>query len=519
MTAGTDIPRPSTAGVALLVMAALWGLAWCRPLMLPDEGRYVGVAWEMLRSGDWLTPTLNGLPYFHKPPLFYWLTAACVGVFGPVEWAARAAPVIGASTGAMSLFLLTRFWVGERASRRLLVVLLAQPLFFIGGQFASLDMLVAGLITATIASLAHAALRFEQGAPYRRWLVAAYAAAALGVLAKGLIGVVLPGAVVVAWLLLRRRWRTLLALLSPLGMAAFLAVAAPWFIAMQQRFPDFLHYFFVVQHFQRFAGSGFNAVQPFWFYPAVLLLAFLPWLPWWRSTLVTAPREATDAAALRGLMWVWVVVITLFFSLPQSKLVGYILPAVPPMAWLLAVAFTNEESTAARPRGRVWRAAQAAGALISLGAIAAASLYPTKSHRELAGALRERLQTGEPVVFIDSYPFDLPFYARLTAPVVVIEDWDDPRVRRVDNWRKELADAVDFAPETGSRLLRGPGSLQALLCSARTVWLVGPTSAAERHPALKDAEALTTVRRATLWRWDRGSVSAAVRCAGTPNAD
>ncbi|GAO22089.1 glycosyl transferase family 39 [Alicycliphilus sp. B1] len=71
------------------IFAWLAAMAWFRPLAAPDEGRYVGVAWEMLRSGDWLVPRLNGLPFFHKPPLFYWISATAMSVFGVSEWPAR----------------------------------------------------------------------------------------------------------------------------------------------------------------------------------------------------------------------------------------------------------------------------------------------------------------------------------------------------------------------------------------------------------------------------------------------
>ena len=158
--------------VLALMLAWLAATAWMRPLMLPDEGRYATVAWEMLRSGDWLIPTLNGLPFFHKPPLFYWITGAALSVLGPTEMAARAASLAGATLGALSLYLFTRRWCGPQAARRALWVLLVQPLFYVGGQFANLDMLVAGCITATILALAHAALCFEQQpAPGRRNVV------------------------------------------------------------------------------------------------------------------------------------------------------------------------------------------------------------------------------------------------------------------------------------------------------------------------------------------------------------
>ncbi|MDQ2780516.1 MAG: glycosyltransferase family 39 protein, partial [Pseudomonadota bacterium] len=135
-----------SALVLLAVFAALAATAWLRPLMLPDEGRYVGVAWEMLRSGDWLVPRLNGLPFFHKPPLFYWITAASMSVFGLHEGVARAASLLGATLAAMAMFLFVHRWGGAQRARLTLVALLAQPLFFLGAQFANLDMLVAGCI-------------------------------------------------------------------------------------------------------------------------------------------------------------------------------------------------------------------------------------------------------------------------------------------------------------------------------------------------------------------------------------
>ena len=157
MTAAEYPSRRQHAGVLLLIVIWLSATAWARPLMLPDEGRYAGVAWEMLRSGDWLTPTLDGLPFFHKPPLFYWLTASALSVFGLNEWAARMASIVGASAGAYALYLYVVRYAGLRAARMALLVLLTQLLFFGGSQFANLDMLVAGCIGATILLAAHAA--------------------------------------------------------------------------------------------------------------------------------------------------------------------------------------------------------------------------------------------------------------------------------------------------------------------------------------------------------------------------
>src|SRR5205085_6299623 len=161
--------RLVTRDRVLLLAAFVWlaATAWLLPLAVPDEGRYVGVAWEMLRSGDWLVPTLDGLPYFHKPPLFYWLTAAALSVTDSTLLAARIAPWIGACLAAASLFLFARRWGGPRLAAGALLVLVTAPLFYFGAQFANLDMLVGGCITATTLAFAHAAL-LEADAPERR---------------------------------------------------------------------------------------------------------------------------------------------------------------------------------------------------------------------------------------------------------------------------------------------------------------------------------------------------------------
>ncbi len=517
-------PRaPSARDFPLLALAVLAWLAfsaWARPLMLPDEGRYVGVAWEMLRSGDWLTPTLNGLPYFHKPPLFYWITAGSLSLFGLHEWAARAAPILGAWMGACATYLFVRRWWSERAARLALVALALQPLFFVGGQFANLDMLVAGCITATITLAADAALRIEHGQPYRRVLAAAFAMAALGVLAKGLIGGVIPVLVIGAWLVLRRRWRVLGRLFWWPGLLVFLLIAAPWFVAMQMRFADFLDYFFVVQHFKRFAEGGFNNMQPFWFYPVVLLGVSLPWLPWLYATLRRGTRRESGPAPVRLLMVLWVTLVVLFFSLPQSKLLGYVLPAVPPLAVLMAEGLLSlGEPT--RRRHRWWVASGAVSAAAGLALVVGLALTPPNSHRELAAALAREHAPHEPVVMLGNYYFDVPFYARLAEPAVVVEAWHSPEIALRDNWRKELADAGHFAPGRASAVLVDDAALPARLCVSPVSWVIGPSQAAGSRPYLADAHAVFTRQGTTLWRVDRAQPATArqLGCAEKPSDD
>ena len=482
---------------------------------MPDEGRYVGVALEMMRSGDWLTPTLDGLPFFHKPPLFYWITAGSMSLFGLNEWAARVAPILGATTGAIAMYLFVRRWAGDRAARLTLVALLVQPLFYIGAQFANLDMLVAGCISATIVLLAHASLSIEHQLAYRPALAGAYLMAALGVLSKGLIGAVLPALVMLCWLATTQRWRVLRGLVWAPGMVIFLLVAAPWFVAMQAHYASFLDYFFIVQQFQRFAGSGFNNVQPFWYYPAILLVACAAWLPWLYRSLLRHDLTAAGPGEFRLLMWMWVAIVVLFFSLPRSKLLGYVLPALPPLAFLIADGFMTVLTPSSKAQ-RLWWGGAAVGTALSLGTVVVFSVHPLHSSQALAAVLGAQRAANEPIFMLNHFYYDLPFYTRVNGPIGVVDDWASADVYRLDNWRKELAEAGRFAPERSATTLIEPGALAASACAAPVSWIVGDRASPAQYPVLALANAVVSAGAVTLWRLDTRTPTSARsgRCPG-----
>lgn len=497
--------RLSFVAVALAVLAWLGFSAAWRPFHLPDEARYVGVAWEMMRSSDWLTPTLNDAPFFHKPPLFYWITALAMSALGVSEWPARVAPLLASTATALVLLWFVRFWAGERAARHSLLALLCQPLFFIAAQYANLDMIVAGCISITILLAAHAALVLERGQRAPWVLTAAYGVAALGVLAKGLIGLALPGLVIVVWLLARGQWRVLFKLVWWPGLLLFLAITLPWFVAMHQRYPDFLNYFFVVHHLKRYAAEGFNNVQPWYFYPAVLGLATLPvWPALWRSARPSLWRSdgGSGHVAVRQLMGVWVVSITLFFSMPQSKPLGYILPVLVPLAFL-----AGDGWAARTPRSRwatwAWWAGLAVSAAASLLAVAYFALDPQKSLRPLGLVLGQHVKPTDQVIALHRFPYDVPLYARLTQPLVVAEHWQDPDVKRSDSWPKELTEARRFLPATAVPLLIAPADLPALLCRNASSWIIASPSEAQRYPWLQKLPLTYADKEAALWRVQR----------------
>lgn len=480
--------RPSPALVLAALAAWLAATMGWRPLMLPDEGRYAGVAREMLVA-DALVPTLHGLPFFHKPPLMYWLDMAAMQVLGINAFAARVAPAVGAWLMGAALYLDVQRRAGARDAAIALGMLATTPFYFLGAQYANHDMLVAGLITAAIVAARRAV--DDPQAPPLRWVLAAWCAMALAVLAKGLIGIVLPALVIGPWLLAGRRWRDLLRLMHPLAVTAFVAIAAPWFVAMQLRYPGFLDYFVLEQHVRRFAQSGFNNEQPFWFYVPVMLLLTLPWSLW----LVAARRRGPDSAERPGAAttafhaW-WVLAVVGFFTLPDSKLVGYVLPALAPF-----IAIVGPGAC----RGQAWRAVLLAAALSCVAIVTALAWAAPKSHRDVGEALGAQLRPGDRVVFVDEPFFDVPFYAGMTQRPVVLSDWDDPALPRRDDWRKELSDAARFAAPADAARLWPTGRAAALRCHPGTVWFVAAKT--WRAPAgLGPLAVVKTGANATLLR-------------------
>ena len=480
----------------LLVALALWLLATLglRPLLLPDEGRYASVALEMLHGDGWL-PTLNGLPFFHKPPLFYWLDMAAMQLFGVGPFSARFGSMLGGWLMGASMYLALKRWHGPRLALLALVVLATSPFFFVASQYANHDMLVAGLISTAIVALLRAVE--QPPAVDLGWLAGAAAACALATLAKGLIGFVLPVMVLGPWLLAQGRWRQVVGLLHPLGWLVFLLLAAPWFVVVQLRYPGFFDYFVMEQHFRRFAQSSFNNVQPFWFFLPVIPALMLPWAAWLPAAAVRAWHARTP---LTGLYAWWIVAIVGFFSLPSSKLVGYVLPALVPVSILMAVAVERA------PR----RLVQTAGALavvLCLAIVGVIAWQAPKSNRGAALALAQAMAPGDTVVMVDDYLYDIPFYAGLQDPVVFASDWTNPQLATQDNWRNELIDAARFAPERGAAALRPMAELDRIACAGHTVWFVVASAKAPAVAALTGVTRIYQDAKSELWRASARSCS------------
>ncbi len=332
------------AMVLLLVFATVWfsNLDY-RRLVHPDEGRYAEVPREMVATGDWLTPRLNGIKYFEKPALQYWITAAAYSLFGVHHWTARLWPALAGFLGVLFVG-----YVGLRLGGALLGLYSAAVLggtawHVLNAHILTLDAGVAFWMNVGVGSLLIAQRDGATPAEERGWMLAAWAALALAVLSKGLIGVVLPAVTIVLYTLLRRDWSLWRRLHLVGGSLLFLAIAAPWFVAVSLRNSEFFDFFFIHEHFRRFLTNEARREGPWWYFVPIFLVGILPWLT---VFLWTARRAWADAPAGRnGFSWqrfalVWAAFVFIFFSLSGSKLPSYILPMFPALAltlgWQLA---------------------------------------------------------------------------------------------------------------------------------------------------------------------------------------
>ncbi|TMH73136.1 MAG: glycosyltransferase family 39 protein [Betaproteobacteria bacterium] len=485
------------------LLAVLWfGTLGIRPLYKADESRYGEIAREMVASGDWITPRLNGFKYFEKPPLQYWATAVFFHVFGERDWAARLwTALLGFAGIAMVLYAANRLF-GAPIGYYAAAVLAGSPLYVLLGQVNTLDMSVSFFLSGAI-------FAFALGHMLLFW-----AACALAVLSKGLIGIVLPLAALALYMLLKRNWALMRRLRIVPGALLFLAIAAPWFIAVSAANAEFAHFFFVQEHFQRFTTEMHQRAHPAWYFIPVLAAGFAPWLVPLGHAAVRAVKERNDAELL---LWAWALVVFVFFSASGSKLPPYILPIFPALAvlaarslsrgvlvaqslvtlpvalgaglavhrlasggpyagyasWILVAALVLAAAAAAA-LFMAWRQ-RLAGAVLALaiGGLVATQIglagHRTLSERfsvaSTVAALPEQPPADAPVFAVDMYDHTLPWSLKRTVTMV--------------GYRDELGDAVDwerakFVPDLLSFASRWNAAPQA--------WAFIPLAEAERLP-------------------------------------
>ena len=323
------------AGLCLLLFllgVSPWGL-WER-----DEGRYADVASEMLARGDLVTPRVNGAIFLDKPPMVYWVTAASLALWGHNEFGARFGQLLFALGTLLVTWRMGTLLLGRRGASLAVIILASSALFFAASHILTLDLALAFFVLLTL-------FLFLKGYRAGKSGTAAYAgmfaAAAGGMLTKGLLGVVLPALTIGCFLTWRKEWRRARDIPWIRGSVLFLLVAAPWFVAVSIANPEFPAYFFLHEHLARFVTAVHRHQGGWWYYLAVLAIGLMPWslmLPACLHRGRTAETDLAAASEARTFLWSWVLPGLLLFTVAQSKLPLYVLPLLPPLTLLIASA-------------------------------------------------------------------------------------------------------------------------------------------------------------------------------------
>ncbi len=484
------MPRsPLLSNKSLLALAAILAFSWFfsldyRDLIRPDEGRYAEIAREMLVTGDWMTPRLNGFKYFEKPALQYWATAAAFGAFGVHEWTARLWASLTGFAGILMIAYTGLRLYGREAGFYAAAVAASSVLYVFVGHLNTLDMGLSFFLGLSVCAFAIAQQDSQTAHGRHAWMLSAWASAALAVLSKGLIGLLLPGGALFVYIVVQRDWGRLRQLHLISGAALFLAIAAPWFIAVSLANAEFFRFFFIHEHFERFLTKTHGRYQPAWYFIPILLGSMVPWTLTMFPAIARAWRSEPTRFQPARFLLLWCAFTFVFFSASGSKLPPYILPMIPALAvligrylaeaggraliwqvlptgalgiaimlwapqgaqegsdelpatllrfyvpWLLAtgaamlsgaVLFTWLEKKRLRP------AAVTALALCSLVATLIAlcghnTLSPTYSTYQIVQKIRPQLKPDTPFYTVNTFDHTLPFYLGRTVTMVIYTD-------------------------------------------------------------------------------------------------
>lgn len=413
-----------------------------RPLFSPDEGRYAEIAREMLVSHDFITPYLNGIKYFEKPPLFYWLAAVALKFGGVNIFAVRTVNAILGIFLCLATYLTANQLYNRRTGILAAIILATSPLFFAMSHTVSLDLPLTVFLTITF----YAFLLSIHARTYiacKRYLYLAASTAALAFLTKGLIGVVFPVLIIFPYLFfsfprLPYRGKDIV-----VALILFLALTLPWHILVQMKNPEFFYFYFINQQFLRYSAIGIGHYKPNWYFIPCLFVGFFPWIIF----LFIAFFSQKKPAKYGYFLLLWTSVIFIFFSLSKSKLIPYILPVIPPLALYVGLFF--DLMMRSQKRLALFFALLIlvmSGVLVNC--IHMATKFDNRTVLPLATIINEYRQEAPEVITYNQYYQDLPFYLGETVTVL--------------NWQGELKFGLAHQPQARTWMIVNHTLMQKL---------------------------------------------------------
>lgn len=361
-TEPSGVPKIAWTSLTILGVAAYF-VGLTLPLVGPDEPRYAQVAREMWQTGDWTTPTLGGFTWFEKPALLYWLEIVAYKIFGVTEFAARIGPALFGLGTVAALWILGRR-VNNDAAKWFALVAASTLGILVFSHGASFDIIVTFPMTAALVSFFvfdHSTSNLRTTVPASNArdsssvpLIFFYFFVGISLLAKGLIGIIFPFAIVGFYFVLSQKMPSRQFVISLFwGTALSLVIAGVWYLPayLKNGWP-FIDEFFIQHHFQRFTSNKYQHPQPFYFFLWVLPLMTLPWLPFFFAAIGSFTKNLfhrNNAETQNGaktlfspsplliFSFSWLLVPLVFFSLSGSKLPGYVLPSVPAAIIITAI--------------------------------------------------------------------------------------------------------------------------------------------------------------------------------------
>lgn len=307
-------------------------------LFTPDEGRYAEIPREMLASGNFLVPHLDGVIYFEKPPLIYWLTAFFIHVFGYSNWAVRAINGIFSVLGCLSIYYASRTLFNRRVGILAALITSSSLLYIAINHMLTMDAGLSFFVTLSLLSFM-LGIRETHRTSQTLWLWAAYIFAGLAFLCKALIGIVFPMMIIGLWIMVLNRWYLLKQMRIATGLLLFLAITMPWLILTERAVPSFFNQFFIVQEFARYATPIEHRHMALASYFSVVILGFFPWTVWIVQTVrfnLPSSWKLRQLSAEPLFLIIWAGAIILFFAFSKSILIPYLLPIIAPLSILTA---------------------------------------------------------------------------------------------------------------------------------------------------------------------------------------